>query len=198
MEKLETVLEMYKKGEVTDYVLEREMGSFLGNRITVKLAKDSKNTQTTSYCFFPFPEFLAEGFHITYFVDEDAIRAINQEYRGIDKSTDVLSFPMIDYDKEFSLIRDRTNEMYDFIGDEIDYYNPDTREVALGDIVLCVPKIYSQAKEYNHSILREYAFLITHSMLHLLGFDHMEDDERRIMEAKQTKILESLDITRDL
>ena len=132
------------------------------------------------------------------FVDEDAIRSINQEYRDIDKSTDVLSFPMVDFDKDFSLIKDRTNEMYHFIGDEIDYYNPDTREVALGDIVLCVPKIYSQAKEYNHSILREYAFLITHSMLHLLGFDHMEDDERRIMEAKQTKILESLDITRDL
>ena len=131
------------------------------------------------------------------FVDEDAIRAINQEYRSIDKPTDVLSFPMIDYDEGFSLIRDRTKEMYSFIDEGMDYYNPDTREVALGDIVLCVPYVYSQSNEYNHSILREYAFLITHSMLHLLGFDHIDDNERVIMEDKQTKILESLNITRD-
>ncbi len=131
------------------------------------------------------------------FVDEEAIKVINKEYRNIDRPTDVLSFPMIDYDENFSLIKDRTDEMYSFI-DDIDYHNPDTGEVALGDIVLCVPKIYDQAKEYNHSVLREYAFLIAHSMLHLLGYDHIEDEERQIMESKQTKILESLDITRDL
>ena len=134
-----------------------------------------------------------------YFEEQlEKIREIRMSERLFYQKVTDLYATAIDYDKDFSLIKDRTNEMYDFIRDEIDYYNPDTREVALGDIVLCVPKIYSQAKEYNHSILREYAFLITHSMLHLLGFDHMEDDERRIMEAKQTKILESLDITRDL
>lgn len=63
--------------------------------------------------------------------------------------------------------------------------------------VLCIPILYKQAEEYNHSVLREYAFLIAHSMLHLLGYDHIEDDERLIMEEKQDLILKSLDITRD-
>lgn len=132
------------------------------------------------------------------FVDEENIRKINKEYRNIDNSTDVLSFPMIEYDSDYSRISDRKEEMYDFLIDVIDIKNPDTDEIILGDIVLCVPVIINQAKEYNHSILREYAFLIVHSMLHLLGFDHIEDDERIIMENKQNQILESLSITRDL
>lgn len=132
------------------------------------------------------------------FVNEESIREINKEYRDLDKSTDVLSFPMIEYDSDYSRISDRKEEMYDFLIDLIDIKNPDTDEIILGDIVLCVPVIINQAKEYNHSILREYAFLIVHSMLHLLGFDHIEEDERIIMENKQNQILESLSITRDL
>ena len=132
------------------------------------------------------------------FVDEENIREINKEFRDIDKSTDVLSFPMIEYDSDYSRISDRKEEMYDFLIDRIDIKNPDTDEIILGDIVLCIPVIIMQAQEYNHSILREYAFLIAHSMLHLLGFDHIEDDERIIMENKQNQILESLSITRDL
>ena len=132
------------------------------------------------------------------FVNEESIRKINKEYRDIDNSTDVLSFPMIEYDSDYSRISDRKEEMYDFLIDVIDIKNPDTDEIILGDIVLCVPVIINQAKEYNHSILREYAFLIVHSMLHLLGFDHIEEDERIIMENKQNQILESLSITRDL
>ncbi len=132
------------------------------------------------------------------FVNEESIRKINKEYRDIDNSTDVLSFPMIEYDSDYSRISERKEEMYDFLIDVIDIKNPDTDEIILGDIVLCVPVIINQAKEYNHSILREYAFLIVHSMLHLLGFDHIEEDERIIMENKQNQILESLSITRDL
>ncbi len=132
------------------------------------------------------------------FVNEESIREINKEYRDIDNSTDVLSFPMIEYDSDYSRISERKEEMYDFLIDVIDIKNPDTDEIILGDIVLCVPVIINQAKEYNHSILREYAFLIVHSMLHLLGFDHIEEDERIIMENKQNLILESLSITRDL
>ncbi len=132
------------------------------------------------------------------FVDEENIREINKEFRDIDKSTDVLSFPMIEYDSDYSRISDREEELYDFINDRIDIKNPDTDEIILGDIVLCIPVIIMQAQEYNHSILREYAFLIAHSMLHLLGYDHIEDDERIIMENKQNQILESLSITRDL
>ena len=132
------------------------------------------------------------------FVNEESIRKINKEYRDIDNFTDVLSFPMIEYDSDYSRISERKEEMYDFLIDIIDIKNPDTDEIILGDIVLCVPVIINQAKEYNHSILREYAFLIVHSMLHLLGFDHIEEDERIIMENKQNQILESLSITRDL
>lgn len=132
------------------------------------------------------------------FVDEENIREINKEFRDLDKSTDVLSFPMIEYDSDYSRISDRKEEMYDFLIDRIDIKNPDTDEIILGDIVLCIPVIIMQAQEYNHSILREYAFLIAHSMLHLLGYDHIEDDERIIMENKQNQILESLSITRDL
>lgn len=132
------------------------------------------------------------------FVDEENIREINKEFRDLDKSTDVLSFPMIEYDSDYSRISDREEELYDFINDRIDIKNPDTDEIILGDIVLCIPVIIMQAQEYNHSILREYAFLIAHSMLHLLGYDHIEEDERIIMENKQNQILESLSITRDL
>ena len=132
------------------------------------------------------------------FVDEENIREINKEFRDLDKSTDVLSFPMIEYDSDYSRISDRKEEMYDFLIDRIDIKNPDTDEIILGDIVLCIPVIIMQAQEYNHSFLREYAFLIAHSMLHLLGYDHIEDDERIIMENKQNQILESLSITRDL
>lgn len=131
-------------------------------------------------------------------VNEDDIKEINSDYRNINKVTDVLSFPMIEYDSSLSKVSNRTEDMYDFIKDKVDVFNRDTREVILGDIVLCVPVIIRQASEYNHSILREYAFLIVHSMLHLLGFDHIEDDERAVMENEQKLILESLDITRDL
>lgn len=132
------------------------------------------------------------------FADEENIREINKEFRGIDNSTDVLSFPMIEYETVFSRISDRKEEMYDFVNENLELLNPDTDEIILGDIVLCIPIIIMQAKEYNHSILREYAFLIVHSMLHLLGFDHIEEDERIIMENKQKEILDSLSITRDL
>ena len=67
----------------------------------------------------------------------------------------------------------------------------------LGDIMVSVDKVYSQAEEYGHGIKREFAFLIAHSMLHLLGYDHMEDEERAVMEAKQEAILEALGITRN-
>ena len=104
-------------------------------------------------------------------VDEDEIKALNREFRGIDKITDVLSFP---------------------IGDE----NPETGEEVLGDIVLCAGKIIAQAKEYGHTRKRELAFLTCHSMLHLLGYDHIEEDERQEMEELQRKILDKIGYTR--
>ncbi len=121
-------------------------------------------------------------------VDEERIHEINLDMRQIDAPTDVLSFPMIAYEfaADFDGVDDQLN----------DCVNPDTGEVLLGDIVLCVHRVYQQAEEYGHSIRREYAFLITHSMLHLMGYDHMVPEDAKLMEAHQRKILDNLKITR--
>ena len=109
-------------------------------------------------------------------VDNSRIRELNSEYRNIDRETDVLSFPMGDED-----------------GFEVD---PDTDAVLLGDIVLSLEKAQVQAEEYGHSFKREVAFLITHSLFHLLGYDHMTPEEEAEMFSKQEKVLEKLGITR--
>ena len=116
--------------------------------------------------------------------NNEGIHMINKEYRQIDRPTDVLSFPLLSYDKpgDFSFLEDE-NE---------DNFNPDTGEVMLGDIIISVEKVFEQANEYGHSPRREFAFLITHSMLHLFGYDHMEPDEAAVMEAKQRAILVGL------
>ena len=121
--------------------------------------------------------------------DSEGIRAYNRDYRDIDKETDVLSFPAVDYEApaDFSLVEEH----------ELDYINPDTGELFLGDIMLCTDRILSQAQEYGHSVLREFAFLIAHSMLHLLGYDHMSKEEETEMFSLQEKILEELCITRE-
>lgn len=121
--------------------------------------------------------------------NKEGIREYNRQYRNIDKETDVLSFPNVDYEQpgDFSLVE--KNEMA--------YADPDTGEIYLGDIILCRERISSQAEEYGHSELRELSFLIAHSMLHLLGYDHMEEAEEKIMMEKQEKILDKLGITRD-
>ena len=86
---------------------------------------------------------------------------------------------------------------FSFLSDENeDDFNPDTGEVMLGDIIISVDKVKEQALEYGHSEKREFAFLITHSMLHLFGYDHMEADEAAVMEEHQRKILDALGITR--
>lgn len=116
------------------------------------------------------------------------IRKINNEYRNIDSPTDVLSFPMIEYEKpsDFSKLEDNT----------LDNFNPETGELILGDIIISVPKIVEQAEKYGHSTEREFAFLVVHSMLHLFGYDHMEANDAKIMEAKQEEILNKLEIFR--
>ena len=116
------------------------------------------------------------------------IRKINNEYRNIDSPTDVLSFPMIEYEKpsDFSKLEDST----------LDNFNPETGELILGDIIISVPKIVEQAEKYGHSTEREFAFLVVHSMLHLFGYDHMEANDAKIMEAKQEEILNKLEIFR--
>ena len=88
---------------------------------------------------------------------------------------------------------------FDFLETEAgdDCFNPDTGELLLGDIVISVPRAEAQAEEYGHSLRREYAFLIAHSMLHLLGYDHMSPEEAAVMEQKQEAALQALGITRD-
>jgi len=120
-------------------------------------------------------------------VDNEAIHDINKSTRGIDCATDVLSFPNIEFDMagKFNLI-DETDDLFE----------PDSGELILGEIVLSLEKVISQAEEYGHSILREYAFLICHSMLHLSGFDHIIDEDRIDMESKQEDIMNILNIKR--
>ncbi|MFR8535753.1 MAG: rRNA maturation RNase YbeY [Lacrimispora saccharolytica] len=122
--------------------------------------------------------------------DPENIRRMNREFRGIDRETDVLSFPMTEYPAPAS---------FDFLETEAgdDCFNPDTGELLLGDIVISVPRAEAQAEEYGHSLRREYAFLIAHSMLHLLGYDHMSPEEAAVMEQKQEAALQALGITRD-
>ena len=116
------------------------------------------------------------------------IHKINLEQRGIDAPTDVLSFPMTEYPQPGN---------FDFLEEADDCIHPESGELLLGDIVLSADRVRSQAEEYGHSMLREYAFLIAHSVLHLLGYDHMEKEEREQMEEKQEAILQTLHITRD-
>lgn len=121
--------------------------------------------------------------------DNDGIHEINLNDRGIDAPTDVLSFPMLDFEtpNDLSYV-----EKY-----PQDYFNPETGELLLGDIVISIDKVNSQAEEYGHSDKRELAFLLAHSCLHLFGYDHMEDDERLVMEELQDKILKEKGYTRD-
>ena len=117
----------------------------------------------------------------------DEIHEMNMQFRQMDRPTDVLSFPMIDY----PLAGD-----FSFLEEAEGCFHPDTGELLLGDIVISKEKVISQATEYGHSVEREYAFLIAHSMLHLFGYDHIGDTERIQMEAKQKEILERLHIVR--
>ncbi len=120
--------------------------------------------------------------------DNDGIHEINKEQRGIDAPTDVLSFPMLEYPAPADF--DSIDE------DDFSLFNPDTGELLLGDIVLNQDRIESQAREYGHAEKRELAFLVAHSMLHLFGYDHMEDGERLEMERRQSEILTGKGYTR--
>ncbi|MCI8616447.1 rRNA maturation RNase YbeY [Parablautia intestinalis] len=122
--------------------------------------------------------------------DNEGIHEFNRMYRQVDSPTDVLSFPMIDFEKEadFSIVERQ----------EADYFEPDSGELLLGDIIISVEKVTEQALKYGHSQKREFAFLLAHSMLHLCGYDHLTGGEAGVMEEKQEKVLAALGITRDV
>ena len=121
--------------------------------------------------------------------DNEGIREYNRNYRGMDRETDVLSFPNVPFENagDFTPVE----------SSEADCFDPDSGELILGDIILSVDRVLSQAKEYGHSVLREFAFLTAHSMFHLCGYDHMEEQAAAVMEQKQEAVLTKLGITRD-
>lgn len=123
------------------------------------------------------------------FVDNDEIQEMNKEYRNIDSDTDVLSFPMLEYPKE-KYYKDTYKE--EVFKDEF----KDGENLVLGDIVISLEKAMEQSLEYNHSFIREVSYLTVHSVLHLLGYDHMEEDMKKIMREEEENILSILNISR--
>ncbi|EHI98075.1 metalloprotease ybeY [Clostridium sp. DL-VIII] len=123
------------------------------------------------------------------FVDNNEIKEINNDTRKINKETDVLSFPMLEYEDKKVFKEVYKNYKFsasDFDGDEL----------VLGDIVLSLEKALEQSIEFNHSYEREASYLVVHSVLHLLGYDHMEDEEKQIMRKREEEILAKLNISR--
>ena len=112
--------------------------------------------------------------------NNEEIHKINKEYRDVDRPTDVLSFPMYERDEIAGLKNDTNDEI----------------EKILGDIIVSIEKVREQAEEYGHSFERELAYLVTHGMLHLLGYDHMIEEEKTVMRKREEEILETLNITR--
>ena len=112
--------------------------------------------------------------------NNEEIHKINKEYRDVDRPTDVLSFPMYERDEIAGLKNDTDDEI----------------EKILGDIIVSIEKVREQAEEYGHSFERELAYLVTHGMLHLLGYDHMIEEEKAVMRKREEEILETLNITR--
>lgn len=116
------------------------------------------------------------------FADNEQIREINREQRSIDRATDVLSFPFLDAKNGDITVSDE------------DFYEG---YLSLGDIVISLERAKEQAEEYGHSFEREAGFLMCHSMLHLLGYDHIDEADRAIMRKKEEEILKKLKLTRD-
>ena len=114
------------------------------------------------------------------FVTEEEIRELNREHRDTDRVTDVLSFPMFEGPEEIRQTADMSREM----------------EIPLGDVVICREMIRRQAAEYGHSETRELVYLFVHSVLHLLGYDHMEDEDKAEMRRREEQIMEQLGIPR--
>ena len=119
----------------------------------------------------------AEDAEVSVTLTDDAhIHVINREYRGVDRPTDVISFALTE------------SEEPEIIGGE--------EHELLGDLIISLERVQAQAEEYGHSTLRELSFLTVHGMLHLLGYDHMEEEERLEMEEEQRRVMEELGITR--
>ncbi len=122
-------------------------------------------------------------------IDGEKMHEINRQTRGIDRTTDVLSFPVCQYTPpaNWKLAEEARSDNFD----------PETGKLMLGEILISVPKVKEQAESYGHSTRREFAFLVSHSMLHLIGYDHMSPEEEKVMFSKQEHVLKELGITRE-
>ena len=131
-------------------------------------------TKAAEYCL-EMEEIDGERSEISVtFVDKEEIHELNNQYRGVDSPTDVLSFPQFD----------------DF--DDL----PEEGDICLGDVVICTDKAKEQAEEFGHTFEREIIYLFVHSILHLLGYDHMDEDEKALMRRQEETVMEHLGITR--
>ena len=130
---------------------------------------------------FQIEEMLNKKLIVTItFTNTKNIRKINKQYRNIDKETDVLSFPM--FEREELQEKIKNNEF--------------THEDILGDIIISIEQVKKQAEEYEHSVERELSYMIVHGFYHLMGYDHMVENEKQEMRQKEDRVLESLNITR--
>ena len=114
------------------------------------------------------------------FTNPENIQSINKEYRNIDRPTDVLSFPMFEKEELDTKIQEKNFSYQDI----------------LGDIVISIPKVEEQAKEYGHSFERELSYMLVHGFYHLMGYDHIEEEDKKEMRTKEEKILKTLNILR--
>lgn len=165
---------IYSDNRQTKIEVTEELNDILSNAIEIALKEEEVNCKCEISLVY---------------VDNSEIREINRENRNIDRETDVLSFPMLEYyDKKVF------KELYSDAEFDVTYLDGDS--LVLGDIVLSLEKAMEQSKEYNHSFYREASYLVVHSVLHLLGYDHMEDDEKAIMRKREEYILSKINMTR--
>lgn len=120
-------------------------------------------------------------------VSPEQIRELNKTYRNVDAVTDVLSFPVAEVNRQVVVLSDFST----------DSVNPETDRLNLGDVIICLERAKQQAEEYGHSLKREMCFLALHGLLHLLGYDHIEQADEEQMTALQTEILQSAGVTRE-
>lgn len=123
-----------------------------------------------------------------YFVKPSKIKEMNCQFRNVDKVTDVLSFPTLLKSGEGGMqLIEKQLKKENFLND----INPETNNIMLGDIVICLNKAFKQAKEYGNTKVREVGYLAMHGLLHLLGYDHIEDDDKKVMREREKQIVKN-------
>lgn len=158
--------------------------SIRNNQRKFKVTKDMRDlVRSAVKAALEYMDFPLKSEVSVMFTDDEEIHELNRLHRGVDRPTDVLSFPLFDYD-----------ENGDIIEDDLDF-NPNG-EMILGDIVISLETASRQAQEYGHSFEREIGFLTVHSMLHLFGYDHMTPEDEEEMFGYQREILERMGLER--